>query len=127
MRRIIRILTLISQIVLLLIFPLFGDKEAAAPVLITWLITFFLSIIFPVTYFRKPKYLYPVITMLLYLLSTLIFYGEANIAGSVVFLIASFVGILIGNFASRFSKVASKLHDTNKELFARTFFGLFDE
>ena len=127
MRRIIRLLTLVSQIVLLFIFPLFGEKNALAPVMITWLVTFFLSIIFSVTYFRKPKYLYPVIAMLVFLLSTLIFYGEANIPGSVLFLITSFFGILIGNITSRFSKTANKIHNTNKELWARAFFGLFDE
>ena len=127
MRRFIRLFTLISQIVLLFIFPILGDKEALAPVMITLLVTFFLSIIFSVTYFRKPKYLYPVIAMLVFLLSTLIFYGEANIPGSVVFLITSFFGILIGNVTSGFSKAAKKMQDTRRELVAKTFFGLFDE
>lgn len=127
MRRIFRLSTLICQIVLLFIFPLFGEKNALAPTMITWLITFFLSIIFSSTYFGPLKNLYPVITMLIYLLSTLVFYGQANIPGSVLFLITSFVGIFIGNITIRLSKTAKKMQDTRRELVAKSFFGLFDE
>ena len=91
------IIILLIQLFMFYIFPLFaGPTDAMGMVFITIVTTFILSIILGTISKSNLKYLYPIITSIIFIPSVFIYYNESALIHSIWYLIDSFIGIIIG-------------------------------
>ena len=91
------IIILLIQLFMFYIFPLFaGPTDAMGMVFIIIVTTFILSIILGVISKSNLKYLYPIITSIIFIPSVFIYYNESALIHSIWYLIDSFIGIIIG-------------------------------
>lgn len=91
------IIILLIQLFMFYIFPLFaGPTDAMGMVFIIIVTTFILSIILGTISKSNLKYLYPIITSIIFIPSVFIYYNESALIHSIWYLIDSFVGIIIG-------------------------------
>lgn len=98
MKRFIKeIIILLIQLFMFYIFPLFaGPTDAMGMVLLIILATFVLSIIIGSISKEKIKYLYPIITSILFIPSIFIYYNESALIHSIWYLVVSFIGLIFG-------------------------------
>ena len=91
------IIVMLFQLFMFYVFPLFaGPTDAMGMVVLIILTTFLLSIIIGLISNKKIKYLYPVITAIVFIPSVFIYYNETALIHSVWYLVVSSVGMLIG-------------------------------
>ncbi len=91
------IIVLFLQLFMFYIFPLFaGPTDAMGMVLLIIIATFLLSIIIGSISKEKIKYLYRIITAVLFIPSVFIHYNESALIHSVWYLVISTGGLLIG-------------------------------
>ncbi len=91
------IIVLLLQLFMFYIFPLFaGPTDAMGMVFLIIIATFLLSIIIGSISKEKIKYLYPIITAVLFIPSVFIHYNESALIHSVWYLVISTGGLLIG-------------------------------
>lgn len=91
------IIILLIQLFMFYIFPLFaGPTDAMGMVFIIIVTTFILSIILGTISKSNLKYLYPIITSIIFIPSVFIYYNESALIHSIWYLIDSFIGIIIG-------------------------------
>ena len=91
------IIILLIQLFMFYIFPLFaGPTDAMGMVFIIIVTTFILSIILGTISKSNLKYLYPLITSIIFIPSIFIYYNESALIHSIWYLIDSFIGIIIG-------------------------------
>lgn len=91
------IIIILIQFFMYYIFPLFaGSTDAMGMVFLIIIVTFILSIIIAIISKYKTKYLYPLLTSLLFIPSVWIYYNESALVHSIWYLVVSTIGILIG-------------------------------
>lgn len=96
------IIILLIQLYMFYIFPLFaGPTDTMGMVFLIIASTFILSLILGIISKNKLKYLYPVITSLVFIPSIFIYYNESALIHSIWYLIDSFIGLIIGLIISR--------------------------
>lgn len=104
MRFIKEISVLIVQLLMFYIFPLFaGPTDAIGMVVLILLSTFILSNIIGAVSKEKLKYLYPLITAVIFIPSVFIYYNSSALIHSFWYLAVSLVGLMIGILAGRIS------------------------
>lgn len=91
------IIILLIQLFMFYIFPLFrGPTDAMGMVFLIIITTFILSIIITIISKLKIKYIYGIITSIIFIPSVFIYYNESALIHSLWYLIVSYVGIFIG-------------------------------
>ena len=91
------IIILLLQLFMFYIFPLFaGPTDAIGMVVLIILATLLLSAVIGLISDKKMKYLYPIITAILFVPSVFIYYNETALIHSVWYLVVSSVGMIIG-------------------------------
>ena len=91
------IIVMLFQLFMFYIFPLFADPtDAIGMIVLIILATFLFSIVLGLISDKKMKYLYPIITAILFVPSVFIYYNETALIHSVWYLVVSSVGMLIG-------------------------------
>lgn len=91
------IIILLLQLFMFYIFPLFaGPTDAIGMVVLIILATLLLSVVIGLISDKKMKYLYPIITAILFVPSVFIYYNETALIHSVWYLVVSSVGMIIG-------------------------------
>lgn len=99
------IIIVLIQLFMFYIFPLFaGPTDAMGMVFIIIVTTFILSIILGTISKSNLKYLYPIITSMIFIPSVFIYYNESALIHSIWYLIDSFIGLVIGLIISRLFK-----------------------
>ena len=99
MKRYIKeIIVSLLQIFMFYVFPLFaGATDAMGMVVTIILATLFLSFIIGVLSNNALKYLYPIVTAVVFIPSVFIYYNESALIHSIWYLAVSVVGVLIGS------------------------------
>ena len=96
-RYLTEIIILLLQLFMVYIFPLFaGPTDAIGMVVLIILATLLLSAVIGLISDKKMKYLYPIITAMLFVPSVFIYYNETALIHSVWYLVVSSVGMIIG-------------------------------
>lgn len=91
------IIILLLQLFVFYIFPLFaGPTDAIGMVVLIIFATLLLSVVIGLISDKKMKYLYPIITAILFVPSVFIYYNETALIHSVWYLVVSSVGMIIG-------------------------------
>ena len=91
------IIILLFQLFMFYIFPLFaGPTDAMGMVLIIIMVTFVLSLIIGSISNSKLKYLYPILTSIIFIPSIFIYYNESALIHSLWYLFVSTIGLIIG-------------------------------
>lgn len=91
------IIIILIQFFMYYIFPLFaGPTDAMGMVFLIIIVTFILSIILAIISKYKNKYLYPILTSLLFIPSVWIYYNESALVHSIWYLVVSTIGLVIG-------------------------------
>ena len=91
------IIILLLQLFMFYIFPLFaGPTDVIGMVVLIIVATLLLSAVIGLISDKKMKYLYPIITAILFVPSVFIYYNETALIHSVWYLVVSSVGMLIG-------------------------------
>lgn len=91
------IIILLLQLFVFYIFPLFaGPTDAIGMVVLIIFATLLLSVVIGLISVKKMKYLYPIITAILFVPSVFIYYNETALIHSVWYLVVSSVGMIIG-------------------------------
>lgn len=91
------IIILLFQLFMFYIFPLFaGPTDAMGMVLIIIMVTFILSLIIGSISNSKLKYLYPILTSIIFIPSIFIYYNESALIHSLWYLFVSTIGLIIG-------------------------------
>ena len=91
------LIILIIQLFMFYIFPIFaGPTDAMGMVFIIILSTFILSLLLSIISKNKIKYLYPIITSIIFIPSVFIYYNESALIHSLWYLVISYIGIIIG-------------------------------
>lgn len=89
---------LLIQLLMFYIFPLFaGPTDAMGMVVLIILATLLLSAVIGFISDKKMKYLYPVITAIVFVPSVFIYYNETAMIHSLWYLVVSCVGMIIGS------------------------------
>ncbi len=98
MKRYIKeIITLILQLFMFYIFPLFaGPTDAMGMVFLILLATSVLSLILGIISEEKIKYFYPVISAVIFIPSVFIHYNESALIHSLWYFVVSAVGMAVG-------------------------------
>ena len=92
------IIILLLQLFMFYIFPLFaGPTDAMGMVILIILATLLLSAVIGFISDKKMKYLYPVITAIVFVPSVFIYYNETAMIHSLWYLVVSCVGMIIGS------------------------------
>lgn len=105
MKYIKEIIILLIQLFMFYIFPLFaGPTDAIGMVFLILLATFILSIIIGIISKEKIKYIYPVVTAILFIPSIFIYYNESALIHSMWYLIDSAIGIVLGTIINKIIK-----------------------
>lgn len=103
------IIIVLIQLFMFYIFPLFaGPTDAMGMVFLILLSTFILSILVSIIVTKKIKYLYPIITSIIFIPSVFIYYNESALIHSLWYLVVSSVGIIIGLGVSKIIKLIFK-------------------
>ncbi|MBQ7102355.1 MAG: hypothetical protein IJN81_12005 [Clostridia bacterium] len=99
MKRYIKeIIVSLLQLFMFYVFPLFaGPTDAMGMVVTIILATLFLSFIIGVLSNNALKYLYPIVTAVVFIPSVFIYYNESALIHSVWYLALSGVGLLVGS------------------------------
>lgn len=93
------IIILLLQLFMFYVFPCFaGPTDIMGMVVLIIISTFLLSTIITCISNKKIKYLYPIITSILFIPSVFIHYNESALVHSIWYLVISFIGIIIGVF-----------------------------
>ena len=111
MKKLIKeILIITIQILFFYIFPLFmGPTDAIGMVFILIFITFALSQILGIISNNKLKFLYPIITAVIFIPSVFIYYNESALIHAVWYLVIATIGMLIGSIINMlFIKIFKK-------------------
>ena len=96
-RYLTEIIILLLQLFIFYIFPLFaGPTDTIGMVVLIILATLLLSAVIGLISDKKMKYLYPIITAILFVPSVFIYYNETALIHSVWYLVVSSVGMIIG-------------------------------
>ncbi len=91
------IIILVLQLFMFYIFPLFaGPTDAMGMVVLIILATLLLSVIIGIISGNKIRYLYPIVTAILFLPSVYIYYNETAFVHSVWYLAIATFGLLAG-------------------------------
>ena len=91
------IIILLLQLFMFYIFPLFaGPTDVIGMVVLIIVATLLLSAVIGLISDKKMKYLYPIITAILFVPSVFIYYNETALIHSVWYLVVSSVGMIIG-------------------------------
>lgn len=91
------IMLLILQLLMFYVFPLFvGPTDVIGMVLLIILATFLLSLIVGAGMKHRTKFLYPLVTAILFIPSVFIYYNESALIHSVWYFVVSAIGLLIG-------------------------------
>lgn len=91
------IIILLLQLFMFYIFPLFaGPTDVIGMVVLIIVATLLFSAVIGFLSDKKMKYLYPIITAILFVPSVFIYYNETALIHSVWYLVVSSVGMLIG-------------------------------
>lgn len=91
------IIILLIQLFMFYIFPLFaGPTDAMGMVFLIIITTFILSLTITIISKLKIKYIYGIITSIIFIPSVFIYYNESALIHSLWYLIISYVGIFIG-------------------------------
>ena len=97
------ILIIIAQLFMFYVFPLMAEPIGAIGMVLSILAaTFILALIMGTAGKGKIRYLYPVLTAILFIPSVFIYYNESALIHSIWYLAVSFVGVCIGALISRF-------------------------
>lgn len=106
MKRYIKeIITLILQIFMFYIFPLFaGPTDAMGMVVLILLATTVLSLVLGIISREKIKYFYPVVTAVIFIPSVFIHYNESALIHSLWYLAVSSVGMTAGTLINSIIK-----------------------
>lgn len=92
------LIVLLIQIFMFYVYPLFtGPTEVIFMVLMMLLVTFLLSFILGIISSNKIKYLYPVVTPVLFLPSIFIYYNISALVHALWYLVLTSVGMLMGS------------------------------
>ncbi len=88
---------LILQLIMFYLFPLFaGPTDAIGMVVLIILSTFVLSLVLGSISQNKVKFLYPIITAIVFIPSVFIYYNESALIHSVWYLVISLLGLVSG-------------------------------
>ena len=100
------IITLLIQILMFYIFPLFaGPTDIMGMVVLMLLATLFLSLILTIISKEKIKYLYPLVVAIIFIPSIFIYYNESALIHSLWYLVSSLTGTILGIITNKvFSK-----------------------
>ena len=100
------IITLLIQILMFYIFPLFaGPTDIMGMVVLMLLATLFLSLILTIISKEKIKYLYPLVVAIIFIPSIFIYYNESALIHSLWYLVSSLLGTILGIITNKvFSK-----------------------
>lgn len=91
------IIVMLLQLFMFYIFPLFaGPTDAIGMVVLIILATFLFSIVLGLISDKKMKYVYPVITAILFVPSVFIYYNETAMIHSMWYLVVSGIGMITG-------------------------------
>ena len=91
------IVILLLQIFIFYIFPIFcGPTDIMGMVFIMLISTFILSLLFTVLSKLKIKYIYGIVTAIIFIPSIFIYYNESALIHSMWYLIVSYTGIIVG-------------------------------
>ena len=98
MKRYIKeLIIFVLQLLAFYILPLFaGPTDIMGLVLLIIITTFALSLVISVISNNKTKYLYPIVTAVVFLPTVPIYYNSSALIHSVWYLVVSGVGLLIG-------------------------------
>lgn len=92
------IIVMVLQLFMFYIFPLFADPtDAIGMIVLIILTTFLFSIVLGLISDKKMKYVYPVITAIVFVPSVFIYYNETAMIHSLWYLVVSCVGMIIGS------------------------------
>lgn len=92
------IIVMVLQLFMFYVFPLFaGPTDAIGMVVMIILATFLFSIVLGLISDKKMKYVYPVITAIVFVPSVFIYYNETAMIHSMWYLVVSSVGMIIGS------------------------------
>ena len=100
------IITILIQILIFYIFPLFaGPTDAMGMVVLMLLATLVLSLILTIISKEKIKYLYPLVVAIIFLPSIFIYYNESALIHSLWYFVSSLLGTILGIITNKvFSK-----------------------
>lgn len=100
------IITLLIQILIFYIFPLFaGPTDIMGMVVLMLLATLVLSLILTIISKEKIKYLYPLVVAIIFIPSIFIYYNESALIHSLWYLVSSLLGTILGIITNKvFSK-----------------------
>lgn len=91
------IIVFVLQIFMFYVFPLFaGPTDVIGMVILIILVTFLLSVVIGSISNLNVKYLYPVITAIIFLPTVFIYYNESAFVHSLWYLVVSSCGLIIG-------------------------------
>ena len=91
------IIILVIQLFMFYIYPLFAlSIDPIGMVILILLATFILSLLIGSFSKQKIKYLYPIITAILFIPSVFIYYNESALVHSLWYLIDGYIGLTIG-------------------------------
>lgn len=91
------IIVMLLQLFMFYVFPLFaGPTDAIGMVVLIILATFLFSIVLGLISDKKMKYVYPVITAIVFVPSVFIYYNETAMIHSMWYLVVSSIGMIIG-------------------------------
>ena len=91
------IIVMLLQLFMFYVFPLFASPtDAIGMVVMIILATFLFSLVLGLISNKKMKYVYPVITAIVFVPSVFIYYNETAMIHSMWYLIASSIGMIIG-------------------------------
>lgn len=103
------IIILIIQLFMFYIYPVFcGPTDAMAMVLIILFTTLLLSTILITISNNKIRFLYPIITSIVFIPSIFIWYNESALIHSLWYFVVSLIGLIIGSILNLFIKRISK-------------------
>ncbi len=110
------------QIAVFYLFPLFADEFGEVMmVFLIILCTFATSLMAPMFLYRKIRYLYPIITPILFIPSVFIFYNESALLQTVWYFIICVIGFSLGLILRKFSGKKSMRDPYNKKIKEREY------
>ena len=96
------IIVLLLQLLLFYVFPLTaGPRDAIGMVMLIIVGTFGLSMVLGSISNKKIKFLYPVVTSIIFIPSVLIYYNEYALIHAEWYLVISAIGMLIGTIVNK--------------------------
>lgn len=103
------IFILLIQLLVFYILPLFaGPTDMIGLILLILLLTLVLSTIISLISKEKIKYLYPIIIAILFIPSVFIYYNDSALIHSLWYLIASYIGLVIGIIINKIYDIIKK-------------------